>query len=78
MIGLLCAVTVGGSDVILDELIFYWMLANGILGAPNMIPFGPLDGKKIRTWSVPIFWIWLIICVSMVWFNLTQLSAFLG
>ena len=78
MIGLLCAVTVGGSDVILDELIFYWMWANGILGALNMLPFGPLDGKKIRTWSVPIFWIWLIICVSMVWFNLTQLSAFLG
>ena len=78
MIGLLCAVTVGGSDVILDELIFYWMWANGILGALNMIPFGPLDGKKIRTWSVPIFWIWLIICVSMVWFNLSQLSAFLG
>jgi len=77
-IGLLCAVTVGGSDVILDELIFYWIWANGILGALNMLPFGPLDGKKIRTWSVPIFWIWLIICMSMVWFNFTQLSAFLG
>ena len=75
-IGLAFAITFGGSEY--DILIYYWMLANGILGALNMLPFGPLDGKKIRTWSVPVFWIWLIICISMVWFNFTQLSALLG
>jgi Zn-dependent protease len=75
--GLLCAVTMGGSGGLFDVLIYYWMFANGILGALNMLPFGPLDGKKIRTWSVPMFWIWLIICISMVWFNFTQLDSLL-
>ena len=74
-IGLAFAITLGGSEY--DILIYYWMLANGILGALNMLPFGPLDGKKIRTWSVPVFWIWLIICISMVWFNFTQLDSLL-
>jgi Zn-dependent protease len=75
-IGLAFAITFGGSEY--DILIYYWMLANGILGALNMLPFGPLDGKKIRTWSVPVFWIWLIICISMVWFNFTHLNNLLG
>ncbi len=75
-IGLAFAVTVGGSSA--DILIYWWMMANGILGALNMLPFGPLDGKKIRTWSRPIFWIWLIICISMVWFNFTQLDSLLA
>ena len=77
-IGLAFAVTVGSTNIYFDLFIFYWMMANGILGALNMLPFGPLDGKKIRTWSVPVFWIWLIICLSMVWFNFTQLSSLLG
>ena len=78
--GLAFAGTVGSPDITSysDLFIFYWMMANGILGALNMLPFGPLDGKKIRTWSVPVFWIWLIICLSMVWFNFTQLSSLLG
>jgi Zn-dependent protease len=54
------------------------MWANGILGALNMLPFGPLDGKKIKTWSDVMFWLWLIITFSMVWFNLNQLGALLG
>ena len=62
----------------LDSIIRMWMIANSILGAFNMIPFGPLDGKKIRTWSVPMFWIWLIICMGMAWFTFTELGALLG
>ena len=77
-IGLAFAVTVSRPNIYFDLFIFYWMMANGILGALNMLPFGPLDGKKIRTWSVPVFWIWLIICLSMVWFNFTQLDSLLG
>ena len=77
-IGLAFAVSVGSPNIYFDLFIFYWMMANWILGALNMLPFGPLDGKKIRTWSVPVFWIWLIICLSMVWFNFTQLSSLLG
>ena len=79
-IGLAFAVTFGSPNIASysDLFIFCWMMANGILGALNMLPFGPLDGKKIRIWSVPVFWIWLIICLSMVWFNFTQLSSLLG
>ena len=79
-IGLAFAVTFGAPNIASpsDTIIFYWMMANGILGALNMLPFGPLDGKKIRTWSVPVFWIWLIICISMVWFNFTQLDSLLA
>ena len=79
-IGLAFAVTFGAPNIASpsDTIIFYWMMANGILGALNMLPFGPLDGKKIRTWSVPVFWIWLIICISMVWFNFTHLNTLLG
>jgi len=73
------AILLGAANSTLGGLILVpWLWGNAILGLFNMLPFGPLDGKKIRTWSVPIFWIWLIICVSMVWFNFTQLNTFLG
>ena len=68
----------GGGGGFVDDVIYYWMWANGILGALNMLPFGPLDGKKIKIWSESMFWLWLIIAVSMVWFNFTQLGALLG
>ena len=83
-IGLLVAIATGGPGGIAGEsywvgrVVFYWMWANGILGALNMLPFGPLDGKKIKIWSESMFWLWLIIAVSMVWFNFTQLGALLG
>ena len=76
-IGLAAAVTIGGISGFLDELIRFWLIANSILGAFNMLPFGPLDGKKIRTWSIPIFWIWLIICFSTAFFTFTKLSLIL-
>jgi len=76
-IGLASAVAFGGAGGIVDDVIYYWMWANGILGALNMLPFGPLDGKKIKTWSDVVFWLWLIITFSMVWFNLTELGALL-
>ena len=77
-IGLASAVAIGGAGGIADDVIYYWMWANGILGALNMLPFGPLDGKKIKTWSDVMFWLWLTITFSMVWFNLNQLGALLG
>ena len=76
-IGLVFAVAIGGTGGIVGSVIYYWMWANGILGALNMLPFGPLDGKKIKTWSDAMFWIWLTITFSMVWFNLTELGALL-
>jgi len=75
----LCAILLGGAESVLGELILVpWLWGNAILGLFNMLPFGPLDGKKIRTWSIPVFWIWFIICASLVWFNLTQLDSLLG
>ena len=72
----LCAILLGGAESLLGELILVpWLWGNAVLGLFNMLPFGPLDGKKIRTWSIPVFWIWIIICVSLVWFNLTYLPG---
>jgi len=73
------AILLGAANSPLGELILPpWLWGNAILGLFNMLPFGPLDGKKIRSWSLPVFWIWLIICVSLVWFNLTHLNSLLG
>ena len=70
------AVLIGLGEVsILGMILTPWMWGNAILGTFNMLPFGPLDGRKIKTWSDSIFWTWLIICVSLVWFNMTYLSG---
>jgi len=72
----LCVILLGGAESLLGELILVpWLWGNAVLGLFNMLPFGPLDGKKIRTWSIPVFWIWITICVSLVWFNLTHLPG---
>ena len=54
------------------------MWGNAILGAFNMIPWGPLDGKKIKTWSHTMFYFWAIVCGSMVWLTLTELNGLMG
>ena len=35
----------------------WWLGVNAILGLFNMIPYGPLDGLKIKGWSEPHFWL---------------------
>ena len=75
----LIAILLGAAENIVGEVILKpWLWGNAALGLFNMLPFGPLDGKKIKTWSIPVFWIWLIICVSLVWFNFTHLNSLLG
>lgn len=72
------AVLIGLGEIsILGTILTPWMWGNAILGTFNMLPFGPLDGRKIKTWSDSIFWTWLIICVTLVWFNMTYLSGLL-
>ena len=63
---------------IIKTIIVPWMWGNAILGTFNMIPWGPLDGKKIKTWSQSIFYFWLVVCSSMVWFTLTELPNLVG
>jgi Zn-dependent protease len=62
-----------GTSGILGFAVFYWMVANSVLGAFNMLPFGPLDGKKIKNWSEPVFWSFIAIFAGLVY--LTMFSA---
>ena len=78
LLGLIAILLGAAENPYVAVILKPWLWGNAVLGLFNMLPFGPLDGKKIRTWSIPVFWIWLIICVSLVWFNFTQLSALLG
>tara|TARA_B100000900_G_scaffold165522_1_gene140496 strand:- start:709 stop:1563 length:855 start_codon:yes stop_codon:yes gene_type:complete len=63
---------------IIETIIVPWMWGNAILGTFNMIPWGPLDGKKIKSWSQSIFYFWLVVCSSMVWFTLIELPNLVG
>lgn len=72
----LCAIMLGiGENQIASQIIKPWMWGNAVLGTFNMLPFGPLDGKKIKTWSEIIFYTWAIICVSLIWFNVKHLNS---
>ncbi len=72
----LAAILAGISSVPYLHLIATpWMWGNAVLGTFNMLPFGPLDGRKIKTWSNPIFYIWMTICASLIWFNLEHLPS---
>ena len=49
----------------------FWLQANLILGLFNMLPFGPLDGLKIKDWSERAFYLVLLIFAVPVflWFS---------
>lgn len=57
----------GGSIVWQAMLIdagVWWLSANLILGLFNMIPWGPLDGAKVRDWSEPAFY--FVFCIFLI------------
>ncbi len=60
----------GGFVGLIDVVIVYWLWGNAILCAFNMLPFGPLDGKKIKTWSEPIFYTCLSVAIAMVYITM--------
>lgn len=65
----------GGSIVWQAMLIdagVWWLSANLILGLFNMIPWGPLDGAKVKDWSEPAFY--LVFCIFLI----PVLGMFLG
>tara|TARA_B110000438_G_C15683065_1_gene593278 strand:+ start:143 stop:1024 length:882 start_codon:yes stop_codon:yes gene_type:complete len=37
-------------------VVTWWLGVNAFLGLFNMIPYGPLDGLKVKGWSEPHFW----------------------
>ena len=50
---------VGGSLVWQQMLIdagVFWLGANLVLGLFNMLPFGPLDGAKVKDWNESAFY----------------------
>ena len=51
-------------------VVYLWLVANSILGAFNMLPFGPLDGRKIKNWSEPVFWTFITIFASLVYLTM--------
>ena len=51
---------VGGSLILQQMLIdagVFWLGANLVLGLFNMIPWGPLDGAKVKDWNDTAFWV---------------------
>ena len=61
----------GGFVGLIDLVIGYWLWGNSLLCAFNMLPFGPLDGKKIQTWSEPIFYTCLSVAIAMIYVTWT-------
>ena len=61
----------------LSAIIKPWMWGNAVLGTFNMLPFGPLDGRKIKTWSETMFYFWFVIFFSLNWFNISLLNGLL-
>ena len=59
-------------DGLLSGVVTYWLIANSILGAFNMLPFGPLDGRKIKQWSEPVFWSSFTIFIILAYLSISQ------
>ena len=51
--------------------VLYWIGANLILGIFNMLPFGPLDGVKVKDWSNGVWWTLFLVLLSPVVIYLT-------
>ncbi len=59
---------------LLVSFVTFWMWGNAILAAFNMLPFGPLDGAKVKSWSEPLFWSTLIVTVFLVYSVMTGIA----
>ncbi len=40
---------------LLGRVMAFGALINAFLAAFNMLPYGPLDGRKVKEWSLPVF-----------------------
>ena len=48
------------------DIVLYWIGANIILGLFNMLPFGPLDGVKVKDWNNGVWWGLFLIFLSPI------------
>jgi Zn-dependent protease len=71
VVGIGMILLLNGINHILDEFLKIWLMGNAILAAFNMLPFGPLDGKKIKAWSDPIFWVSFVTILSIAYHTLS-------
>lgn len=74
--GLVVAQGITRSPVIIYSL-FLGFSINGVLGLFNMLPFGPIDGAKILSWSGPAFAA-MIAVAALVAFGLPRLLGLPG
>ena len=49
----------------------FWIMANLVLGLFNMIPWGPLDGAKVKDWNENVFYgvISIFILLVVTWYT---------
>ena len=73
---LVVAQGVTDSPVIVYSL-FLGFSINGVLGLFNMLPFGPIDGAKILSWSAPAFGV-MVAAAALVAFGLPRLLGVPG
>jgi len=59
------------QKMLIDAGVF-WVWANLVLGLFNMLPFGPLDGNKVKDWNENAFYATISV------FGILVLSIFLG
>ncbi len=48
-------------QAMLADAAYFWLSANLLLGLFNMLPFGPLDGLKVKDWNEQAFFVVLLI-----------------
>ena len=69
----------GLSDgAIISAFVQAWLWGNSILAAFNMIPLGPLDGRKVKQWNEPIFWVFFIGTIGLAYGTISgQINPYL-
>ena len=82
VVGITGAVEYSSSSYIVDgalvwqamvfDIGYFWLGANLFLGLFNMLPFGPLDGLKVKDWNESVFYLVLAI------FALPVIGIFMG
>ena len=59
----------GGINIkaMIFDVVYFWVFANIGLGFFNMIPFGPLDGAKIKDWSEPVWFFTFMTFIAIIY-----------